>query len=110
MKNFRIGNVVKLKGGYMVIITGFRTIKDVEYADWISFSSSNISGGNKYETTESIERCNCDIAHGYVDDDCEDCKGTGKYTRVDYGLEDATLLADNVKSYIINCLTKNFDF
>ena len=104
----REGNILKLKGGSIVIV--YRV--DDKLTHWISFDSSGCSGGTKNVTTIIDSMCwTCDINDGGDPDyDCSDCKGTGTYKEEIPGIDKATLLADNVKSYILKSITKNFDF
>ena len=107
MKTFRIGNVVKLDSGSIVIITRV----DDEITFWVSFSSSNCSKEIKNKTYMRSETCFCcEHNGGEYDSDCEDCKGTGGYKEEAKGMDSAEYLADNVKEYILNSLTKNFNF
>jgi len=109
-KVYITGNVIKLKDGYIVIITNVRDNSDNPYFSWISFSASNVIGGTHYKTEMSTEFCYDECNNICDDPECSICNGTGKYIKTRYGMEDAKYLADNVKSYILKCLTKNFDF
>lgn len=115
MKKFRTGNIVKI-GNSIVIIDNYRTIKTMkekyEVVDWISFTSSNVSGSTRLESYKSSEMCwECNTNDSeYNDYECEYCKGTGYYKNENKGMTDAIILADNAKDYIIECLTKNLDF
>lgn len=104
----RIGNVVKLKNNNLVIITN---VTD-EHVRYVYFSSSNCSGGSDMKTKSREEMCwDCDINDGGdADIECETCHGTGYYTAEIAGMDQAVVLADNVKDYIIGRLTQNFDF
>ena len=106
---FKTGNVIKLKGSDSIVIV---SNVDSKMTNWISFDSSGCSGGTKNKTgTEKTMCWSCDINDGGdIDYDCEDCKGTGEYDKIVYGADKAKFLADNVKEYIIESLTKNFNF
>ena len=85
MEKFQTGNIVRFKNdGYIVIVNKYRTVdtKDGSYdvIDWISFSSANASGITRLENTATS--------------DGEECE----------------YLASNAKEYIIDRLTKNFEF
>jgi len=116
MKNkfpkYSTGNVLKTKYGSIIIITKVGTgvqYPEDDYYSWISFDSTNVSGGSYFKTREKVVSCEDQCGHRCEDEDCE-CKGTGKYPRTDYGLDKATLLGSTVKDYIMNSLLKNFDF
>ena len=115
MKKFRTGNIVKI-GNSIVIIDKYRTIKTMkekyEVVDWISFTSSNVSGCTRlkpYISDDMCWECNTNDSD-YNDYECEFCKGTGYYKSENDGMSKAVILADNAKYYIMECLTKNFDF
>lgn len=114
MKKPITGNVYKLKDSILVIITGSRSGRDTktrgELWDWVSFEHSNMSGCTYEKAETKTESCPCELAYGWVDEDCEDCRGTGEVEVTYDGMEDATYLADNVKEYILDRLTNNFDF
>ena len=109
---FRTGNVVKTKYDIIIItnVGSGQTRPDDDYYSWISFSSSNCSGGTYFKTIESEETCWDCCGHKCNDEECEDCNGIGKFIKIDYGLDCATLLGDNVKDYIVKKLTSNFEF
>lgn len=107
MTPFRTGNVVKIPVLGIVIIT---KVTD-DYANWISFDHENSSGGGKMKDYIREESCFCNEQNdGRYDEDCPDCKGTGSYKLKIDGLEKAKVLAPNVKAYIIQSLTKNFNW
>lgn len=107
MKKFRIGNVVKTAYGSIVIIT---KVND-DITSWVSFSYSNSSGATKNKTHMRATTCFCcEKNDGEYDSECEDCKGTGEYEKEIMGMDAAEYLADNVKEYILDSLTKNFNF
>lgn len=107
MKIFNIGNVVKLSHGSMVIIS--KVNEDITH--WVSFESSNCSGSTENKTHMRNKTCFCIEGNdGRYDSECEDCKGFGSYMSEVDGMDKAKLLGDNVKSYIIKSLTKNFNF
>jgi hypothetical protein len=109
---FSTGNVVKTKEGYMLIVTKVTTnYKKEDYIEWVSFGSSNVSGGTKVKSGLESRTCFCiENNDGEYDSECEDCKGTGSYKIMVAGMEEATIVGRNVKEYIIKSLTKNFDF
>lgn len=114
LPKYRTGNVLKTKHGYIIIITDIKTgtqHPNDDYYTWVSFSSSNSSGGTYFTTTQTIELCT-DLHCGCAcdDEDCEVCGGTGEYIRTNYGLDQAILLGDCVKGYILDKLTSNFNF
>ena len=104
----RTGNVIRLKGGSIVIVSNVRS----DTTQWVSFNSENCSGITNNKTTIENEMCwNCDTNDSDTPDtECEFCKGTGYYEKERDGIDKATFLADNVKSYILKALTKNFEF
>lgn len=107
MEKFRIGNVVKLDGSRLVIITSV----DSDTTFWVSFDSSNCSGATRNKSYIRMEACFCcENNDGEYDTECKDCKGNGEYPEEINGMVNAKYLADNVKAYIMNKLTKNFDF
>ena len=111
MSKFSTGNVVKMKSGYIVIVT---EVTD-DTTRWISFGASNVSGTTQNKSyTEDAMCWNCntndDPDGNGPDCDCENCKGTGRFKKTIKGMNKAKFLADNVQDYIINKLTKNFDF
>lgn len=119
MENFRSGNVIKLKTGAVVIVSNYRTVKTInseyEVLDWISFETDNVSGTTKIKTTTEEYVT-------YVDEDGEECNFCGgmcgdncgmtrkRVTNEIPGIDQATYLASSCKEYIINTLTKGFDF
>ena len=107
MKTFLVGNVVKLKSGSIVIVSGVRD----NLTSWISFDSTNCSGYTRNDTHMRGTACFCiENNGGEYDTECEDCKGSGSYLEEISGMDKAVLLEDNVKKYIIKSLTKNFNF
>jgi len=112
MEKFRTGNVVKLKNGSIVIVTGnSKTFKGEDCVEWISFDSENCSGITNVEPFTRSETCFCcEDNGGEYDEECEDCKGTGSYPERHDGMEGAVVLGSNVKKYIVKSLTKNFNF
>jgi len=102
----RTGNIVKTVHGDVVIIT--EVYKD--NISWISASHGNVSGITPKITTEKIVECDCTFEDGEPDIECTDCKGTGEKTKIIYGMDKATVLADNMFEYIKNRMLKNFDF
>jgi hypothetical protein len=103
----RTGNIVKTAYGDIVIIS---QVKD-NYINWISASHGNCQGGTQKLTTETEVDCDCvSDCCGQPDIDCPDCKGTGKITKVTYGMDKAIVLADNMFEYIKSRMLKNFDF
>lgn len=101
---FCIGNVVRNYYGFIIIITKVES----NGCRWISFDAENSSGFTKFITETIEETCGCVLECGINDDDCEDCKGSGVYMETYYGLDCATILANNVKEYITKRLLKPF--
>ena len=104
MNKFKIGNVIKTKYDHVEIVI---EVKD-EYINTIFMDSSNSSAGHKFEDYKINKRCYC-FGYGLASG-CKDCKGTGEYEKTIYGYKHATLLASDVKQYILDRLTKNFEF
>jgi len=115
MEKFKSGNVVKLPNGMIVIIYGYRTVKlsktEYQVVDWIDFESENCRGCTKvdsYIEKEEVffdydsEECPCEVV-------CDGCKREMVETTIP-GINSAELLGDNVKDYIIDRLTKKFEF
>lgn len=104
---FRTGNIFKLYGNINIVVS-----VDDKLTRWISFDSSNCTGVTKNETYFENEMCwDCDTnANDYIDYECKVCKGTGEYKKERLGMDKAEFLADNCKAYIMERLTKNFDF
>ena len=112
---FNTGNVLKTKYGSLIIITSTRTntpdkLNRGAYYNWVSFDSYNCSGGTYHNTTQEKIHCFDECGDFCTNEDCETCGGTGVYMKTYYGLEDAEFLASCVKYYILDRLTKNFDF
>ena len=107
MSKFRTGNVVKHHGSIIII-----TEVHDDVTHWISFDSENCSGVTQNKTYKRDELCwGCGINDGEGrDNDCETCHGTGHYEATIKGMDTAKCLAGNVKEYILNRLTKNFEF
>jgi hypothetical protein len=107
MNRFRTGNVFKLNDSIGIV---YRV--DSELTHWVSFSHQQSSGSTPNVTKPCEEQCwSCDTnISDNSDYDCEFCKGTGYYKSERIGMDRATYLADCVKSYILNRLTKNFEF
>jgi hypothetical protein len=95
MKKFSTGNVVRLKTGLLVIITN---VND-KNTSWISFDSANCSGVTPNITEIRNEGC------------WDEGEEKMLYEDITYwGMEKAVKLASNVKDYILDRLTKNFNF
>jgi|TARA_B110000259_G_C13979019_1_gene387867 hypothetical protein len=111
----KTGNVVRLSKGHLVIITNVN--KDT--TQWVSFSSSNMSGvtrNKSYNRTEKCYECS-DVEvdyHGtilkYTDKECELCKGEASYKETIDGMDKAKVMANCVKDFIISRTMKNFEF
>jgi len=99
MRKFCPGNVIKTKGGSIEIVY---KVNDDGYTSTIFIDSFNSSAGHRYKTYTEEQYCDCG--------DCDDCLSNKKYTITYWGMEDATLLADTVKEWILKSLVKNFDF
>jgi len=106
MNKLRIGNVIKTKYGYIEIVTDVRD----DYTNTVSLNYSNVSSGYKTKDTKRKVECNCVDMCGHAMPDCPKCKGTGQVEQTRYGSDSATLIANNVKEYILDSLTKNFNF
>lgn len=108
MKKFKTGNVIKTKYGHIEIVSDVTEV--CTYT--ISFDSENVKSGHKNKTfSEKVMCWTCDINDGgEPDETCKDCKGTGSHMEIRYGMDEAKLLASNVKEYILKRLTKNFEF
>ncbi len=104
MKKFLTGNVIKTKYGHIEIVTDAKE----DYIKTVFFDVTSASAGHRLKDYDIKKRCYCNEGHG--DDPSCECKGTGEYTQTIYGFEHAELLASNVKEYILDRLTKNFDF
>tara|TARA_R110000772_G_scaffold12486_1_gene38034 strand:+ start:177 stop:521 length:345 start_codon:yes stop_codon:yes gene_type:complete len=107
-----IGNVVRLSGGLLVIITNV----DKDTTQWVSFSCSNSSGVTRNKSSVKFETCyNCKDAE--VDSDysnrsftCELCKGEVLYKETIDGMDKSKVMANCVKDFIISRTMKNFEF
>ena len=103
----KIRNIVKDAYGDILIISKVTN----DYVNWIYAKGSNMSGRCPKITTEELVYCGCDeIFYEYADQDCPHCKGTGQRIEIRYGMDKATILADNMFDYIKDTLMKNFDF
>lgn len=103
----RTGNIVKLYNDGVVIISEVRK----DYVTWISTTHGGCQGGTQMITTEKDVDCDCVTeCCGQPDFDCPDCHGTGTVKEIRYGMDKATVLADNMFDYIKSRLLKNFDF
>lgn len=122
MEKFKPGNIIKLQDGLIVIVYSYRTVKssktEYEVVDWISFDMENIRGCTKVKSHTEKEKVFID-EEVFIDDEdnvCESCETlcdtcTSKLIDVEYpGMDKAKFIASNVKSYIIDKLTTNFDF
>jgi len=113
MSKFSTGNVVKLKSGFIIIVTDHdrEDSKGNKCVWWVSFDSENCSGLTRIEPFMRSTVCFCNEHNeGEYNEECEDCKGTGSYLVRHDGMEGAIILGSSVKSYIIKSLTKNFKF
>ena len=104
---YRTGNVFKLHNSMCIV-----TRVNKETTEWVSFEYENMSGSfsNKSHTKKAM--CwNCETnSSEYADYECETCKGSGEFDEKILGMDAATMLAPNVKKYIISKLLGNFDF
>tara|TARA_Y100000389_G_C17065768_1_gene319520 strand:- start:122 stop:430 length:309 start_codon:yes stop_codon:yes gene_type:complete len=99
------GNVVRLSGGHLVIITNV----DGERTGWVSFSCSNSSGVTRnisYKITETCYDCR-DVER---DKNCCLCGGEVQYVESIDGMDKATVEASSVKDWITRRLLKDFKF
>ena len=106
-REFVTGNVFKLHGSISIV---YRV--DSELTHWVSFSHERSSGSTPNVTKPCQEQCWTCTTNDSDEPDygCEDCKGTGYFDTERIGMDRAVLLASNVKEYILERLTKNFDF
>ena len=118
MKRFRSGNVVRLAGtnGSLAIITGYRTVelshppKKHEVCDYVFVNYEGMSGGSRLDTITKEVECTNEYENPCCDDTCEECGGTGKVTETEWGMDEAVLVASNVKEWITQTLTDKFNF
>jgi DnaJ-class molecular chaperone len=116
MDKFRTGNVVKLPDGGIVIIVGYRTVKnsyreDYRVVDWIPFDFEHSSGATRELTyTNKNKMCYTCLNDGSYPSECTHCNGTGRYDVIVEGMDKAEILSSTIKGYIIDRLTKNFDW
>ena len=99
------GNVVRLSGGHLVIITNVN--KDT--TQWVSFSCSNMSGVTRNKSDKTAEVC-YDCKDVEVDPDCECCGGKIRYWEDIDGMDKAVVEASSVKDWIVDRLLKDFKF
>jgi hypothetical protein len=99
MKKFRIGNVIKTKEGSIQIVYG---VNSDGYTSTIFIDYENSTALHRYKTYTQNEYCDCG--------NCENCETNKPYKNTYYGMEDAELVANTVKEWIIKSLSKNFNF
>jgi len=107
MTRFIIGNVVKnkkLKNDLYVISEE----NDLHYT-LISFDASNVTCNANNNKTFRKDMCGCFVHQRCPNPDCEDCKGTGYIKVQNNWIGDYKYVADNIKEYIIDGLSKPFD-
>ena len=114
------GSVYKLMPFGIVIIDGVRTVKtgneEYEVVDWIAFDMRNSRGTIRMKSYHTDIPCGCTYNDTYgdnsdpVDPDCGVCNGTGIGSIEHSGFEKSTFIAHTCKEYIINTLTKPFNF
>lgn len=119
MEQFRKGNVVRLEGGTLVVICGYRHISsrqwgndpnlNYEVCDYIFVNSCASSGSSRVDKITKEESCNCDLVNDYIKKDCEDCMGSGECIVTYYGMENATLVAPTIKQWISNAMLRGFN-
>jgi len=106
MREFSTGNVIKNRRGTIEIVSN---TNKTDYIETIFLDHSNASAGHRKEDYDIENTChNCDNCN--PDPECELCKGTGTYKTTIYGYKHSVLIASTVKQYILNSLTKNFNF
>ena len=119
MGQFRTGNVVRLESGTLVIICGYRHISSRQWpndpnlnydvCDYIFVEHSNSSGSSRVDKITKEEDCSCELVNGYIEDDCEDCGGSGKCIVTYYGMENAILVAPTIQEWITNVMLRGFN-
>jgi len=108
MNRFRTGNVVKLQDNKVVIVT--EVLSDHIIAIPINFTNSSIHLNHKITEHSFICGCTYGDDDGNPDSECEICHGSGERNVINKGTVGSKILADTVKEYIIENLTKNFEF
>jgi hypothetical protein len=114
MEKFRSGNVVKLPvEKTLVIIVGYRTLPSnppYKVCDFVFVNHDNSTGAMRLETDHHDIECINEYENPCCDDTCKDCKGTGRYIETSWGMNDATLVAHNVKDWVTKTLLSGFKF
>lgn len=75
----------------------------------MSFDFENVSAAQRLDDYEREETCPCGDHCGAALDDCEQCHGTGRFTRKVIGWKRSKVLAPNVKAFILRRVMKGFD-
>jgi hypothetical protein len=101
MPRFYPGNVIKTKEGSIEVVYD---VKSDGYTSTIFVNSYNSSAGHRDKTYSEEEYCDCGMMG------CEHCEKNKPYTVTYYGMEDAELVANTIKDWILKSLTKNFGF
>jgi hypothetical protein len=105
--HFRDGNVIKAPGGDLWIVIDVND--DVISA--VSFDCENCSATQKLDDHERNETCHCGDCpeyQGEPQEDCEDCHGTGRYTKKIKGWRHSKIVASTVKEFIMKGVKRQF--
>ena len=97
---FKTGNVIRDYYGNLLIVVDVRE----DHLNYLFVNFSNASGGMSLKNHEEEDTCNC----GYVG--CEQCDEGKRVFKTVHGAEDAVLVADNIKDWILDNLTTRFGF
>ena len=125
---YPVGTVLRLHGN-LVIVTKNTSVENVRkkasdkrewlpYTNWIPIKGRNVYGGTMNESYTTKETCDCQLymnedSYIHQEDDhgnCVLCKGTHEIEVVHKGIDTAEYVAEDVKSFIMNAITKNFNF
>lgn len=113
LEYLQIGNVIRITGIGIVIISGKREItsnkKTIKLIDWISLVHGGSSGSIPYTSQYTEEDCGCVLVSpdGWPDPECEDCQGEGYIIEKNLSMDDATFIAENVKDYVKETINMN---
>ena len=101
------GNVIRDGYGRLEIVTKIdSTSGDIQT---LSFDYTSNTSYISKNTKTRMETCLCDDGNG-PDDECTQCHGTGEFEHVYFGVDKCKVLGRTVKEYILERLTKNFEF
>jgi hypothetical protein len=117
MKRFRTGNVVR-DGKKLRIVVGYKYYPKSEFEEkahyclnWIAFDAANVSGLTRTDDHQTSTSCFCYDQDDYdIENECTYCHNTGSYLIDVKGTDAWEYVAENVKAYIIDSITKNFGF